>query len=73
MAGDDMELGPSFQKHVDKAYMGQQKAATSQRAADAGAIPKLHLNEPEIQDNALYQVKQLASGCMLLIPGLSCD
>ena len=48
MAGDDMELGPSFQRHVDKAYMGQYKALTQPQAADASVVPKLHLDQPVI-------------------------
>ena len=54
MAGDDMELGPSFQKHIEKAFMGQQKAAAP---PDASVIPKLHLNHPDIRDNYLFQVE----------------
>ena len=60
MAGDDMELGPSFQRHVDKAYMGQQKSLTRPHAADASLVPNLHLEQPVIQNNALFQVKQQA-------------
>ena len=58
MAGDDMELGASFQKQVDKAYMGQQKAATPPGAADVSVIPEPHLNHPDIRDNGLFQVRQ---------------
>ena len=62
MAGDDMELGPSFQKHLEHTYMGQQKAAAPSQAADASVIPKLHLNHPDIRDNSLFQVEQQAFG-----------
>ena len=86
MAGDDIELGPSFQKDVDKAYMGQQKAVTLPRAAEAAVvglppqkdIDKAYMGQQkavtppqavhagvvpmQIQDNAIYQVRQQAAG-----------
>ena len=64
LAGDDMELGPSFGEHLDKAYNEQHKAASSKQpmAVEVSVMPKLHLNHPDIRDNGLYQVKQQASG-----------
>ena len=63
LAGDDMDLGPSFQQHLDKAHQEQHHAALKQpTAAEVSAMPKLHLNHPDIRDNGLYQVKQQAPG-----------
>ena len=64
LAGDDLDLGPSFQQHMDKAYQEQHHAALFKQptAAEVSAMPKLHLNHPDIRDNGLYQVKQQALG-----------
>ena len=63
LAGDDLDLGPDFQQHLDKAHQAQHKAALfKQPTAAEVSAPKLHLNHPDIRDNGLYQVKQQASG-----------
>ena len=71
LAGDDLELGPSFQQHLDKSYEAHHmKPLFKQPTAAEVSAPKLHLNHPDIRDNGLYQVKQQESGgaCCCLRP-----